>query len=115
MWAARLYLASLDRAREYGCLIAGNTSPRAYWEIRKSGPCVYCGAEAETVDHVWPAGRGGPESVDNLVPACRRCNRSKRAALLTGWLPERVAYGVAHSAVVAAEYRRLVADAEAGS
>lgn len=36
--------------------------------------CVYCGGDAETVDHVRPRGGSEPE---NLVAACRPCNTKK--------------------------------------
>lgn len=40
--------------------------------------CVYCGAEGEmTRDHDIPVSRGGPDSIDNIVPACRSCNSAK--------------------------------------
>ena len=40
--------------------------------------CYYCGQEASQVDHVIPIASGGdPMSLDNLVPACKRCNLSK--------------------------------------
>jgi 5-methylcytosine-specific restriction endonuclease McrA len=40
--------------------------------------CYYCGGEASQVDHVIPIASGGdPMSLDNLVPACKRCNLSK--------------------------------------
>lgn len=39
-------------------------------------PCFYCGAAAESVDHLLPRSRGGKEGV-NLVPACYRCNQMK--------------------------------------
>ena len=29
------------------------------------------------VDHVEPASKGGTDSIDNLVTACKRCNRGK--------------------------------------
>jgi 5-methylcytosine-specific restriction endonuclease McrA len=29
------------------------------------------------LDHVWPLYQGGPHEVDNLVPSCLSCNRSK--------------------------------------
>jgi hypothetical protein len=80
-----------------------------YAAVLASGPCVYCGAEATTVDHVRPLARGGAEHVSNLAPACHPCNSSKRDRLLTEWMPERAAYGVAHSPVVAAEHARLTA------
>ena len=39
--------------------------------------CVYCGDEAETVDHVIPRSKGGTDNIDNLVAACGRCNYAK--------------------------------------
>lgn len=44
--------------------------------------CQYCGATAETVDHVVPRSRGGGHTWDNVVAACRRCNGSKRDRLV---------------------------------
>jgi 5-methylcytosine-specific restriction endonuclease McrA len=45
--------------------------------------CQYCGAPAETVDHVVPRSRGGRHVWDNVVAACRRCNGGKRDRLLS--------------------------------
>jgi 5-methylcytosine-specific restriction endonuclease McrA len=39
-----------------------------------------CTQWATETDHVVEAGRGGPSTVDNLVPCCRSCNQKKRAA-----------------------------------
>lgn len=47
--------------------------------------CVYCGAVATTLDHVVPLSRGGLHSVENLVPACGPCNRSKHAKTPEEW------------------------------
>jgi 5-methylcytosine-specific restriction endonuclease McrA len=95
------------RARKLAVEVAGPVPPEVYEAIRASGPCVYCGQQAATVDHVRPLSRGGWERESNLVPACGPCNFSKCAKLLTDWRPERVAYGIAHSPKVAAEYERL--------
>jgi 5-methylcytosine-specific restriction endonuclease McrA len=84
-----------------------------YAAIRESGPCVYCGAPAEHVDHVWPLSRGGWERESNLVPACKPCNSGKKDRLLTEWRPGRVAHGVACSPIVAAEWARLTGDTPA--
>jgi hypothetical protein len=47
-------------------------------EIIWSGPCAYCGDEAQLqVDHVIPWSRGGTDDRDNLRPACKRCNMEK--------------------------------------
>lgn len=96
------------RARKRTAQVAGPVPPEVYEAIRVSGPCVYCGEAATTVDHVRPLARGGWEHESNLVPACGNCNFSKRNRLLTEWRrSDRVAYGVEHSPKVAAEYERL--------
>ena len=55
--------------------------------------CAYCGDEGSLhVDHFQPVSRGGSDSKENLVPACRTCNVSKHARWgmdLIVWLAER--------------------------
>jgi hypothetical protein len=47
-------------------------------EREVAGSCVYCGAKGSlAVDHLIPRSRGGPDSGDNAVMACRTCNSSK--------------------------------------
>ena len=50
---------------------------------KTDGHCAYCGiglpVEAFTVEHMVPTARGGSDDLSNLVPACTRCNTSKRA------------------------------------
>lgn len=54
------------------------------WSIfeRDGFTCQYCGRGAPEVtlelDHVQPKSRGGKDSSDNLITACRECNRGKR-------------------------------------
>jgi 5-methylcytosine-specific restriction endonuclease McrA len=43
--------------------------------------CQYCGAQAESIDHVVPRSRGGLHSWDNVVACCRRCNTKKEDRL----------------------------------
>lgn len=51
-------------------------------------PCHLCGEEIDwtashleplsfTIDHIIPLAKGGPDVVDNLAPAHRRCNIRK--------------------------------------
>lgn len=51
--------------------------------------CHYCGRPLQdsisgynedgiSLDHVVPQANGGPDSIDNLVLACRRCNSKKK-------------------------------------
>lgn len=108
--SAEASLNNARRARKREAEVAGPVSRATYAALQASGPCVYCGCAAETVDHVRPLARSGWEHEDNLVPACKSCNFSKGSKLLTEWSrAASVAYGVAHSPKVAAEYERLTA------
>jgi len=46
---------------------------------RDSHACQYCGTRTDqlTLDHVHPRSRGGPETWENIVTACVRCNVKK--------------------------------------
>ena len=45
--------------------------------------CAYCGAKADTVDHVVPRSRGGDHSWENCVAACSTCNRTSSRSFPT--------------------------------
>ncbi len=49
-------------------------------------PCVYCGAPGVTADHIEPRSKGGPNDVQNLAPACRKCNGTKGSQSLLTFL-----------------------------
>jgi 5-methylcytosine-specific restriction endonuclease McrA len=49
---------------------------------RDAHSCQYCGARAETIDHVLPRSRGGLHVWENVVAACRPCNLRKGSRLL---------------------------------
>lgn len=66
------------------------TSKKLRFEVFKRDEfrCVYCGATpSEDVilecDHVIAVAEGGQTHIDNLVTACRSCNRGKGATPLT--------------------------------
>jgi hypothetical protein len=48
---------------------------------REGGSCAYCGCavalEEATRDHILPRCRGGQDTWENLVLACKRCNNKK--------------------------------------
>ena len=54
---------------------------------RDSSTCVYCGGSGTSIDHVVPRSRGGTNTWDNVVAACRRCNHVKadRSLAEMGW------------------------------
>lgn len=69
-------------AARYGCV--GHLTPA---DLRGLiGECVYCGGRQVGWDHVIPLSRGGPNTPDNLVPCCGRCNFSKRDRTPDEWL-----------------------------
>lgn len=45
---------------------------RDLWE------CYWCGADANTVDHIVPVAKGGQDVDENLVASCKKCNYSKQ-------------------------------------
>lgn len=54
--------------------------------------CAYCEELVEgqpDPDHVVPLSRGGPNSITNILPCCRRCNGDKRDLLLDEWAIDR--------------------------
>lgn len=53
---------------------------------RDAHECVYCGAHATTVDHIWPASRGGPSTLNNAAAACPSCNNSKKDSTVEEWI-----------------------------
>ena len=55
---------------------------------RDAQRCAYCRRSATTVDHVLPRSRGGPDSWENLVACCVRCNNTKgdRTPEEMGWV-----------------------------
>lgn len=53
---------------------------------RDNFTCQYCGEKAPDVelevDHINPVSKGGTDDLQNLVAACKSCNRGKGAELL---------------------------------
>jgi len=45
---------------------------------RDAYTCAYCGDVANEVDHRVAKVKGGEDTLDNLVAACRRCNIQKK-------------------------------------
>lgn len=48
--------------------------------------CIYCGKEAQQIDHVIPLSQGGPDLESNKVSACVACNSTKGAMTPAQWL-----------------------------
>jgi 5-methylcytosine-specific restriction endonuclease McrA len=63
---------------------------------RNGAVCAYCGKELgtglpfsrATLDHVVPISRGGRNGLENLILACKLCQRAKGDSLPSeGWAP----------------------------
>lgn len=72
-------------------VLAGlSTLTAAEWESIKAtqmGACAYCLTVAPlTMDHYEPLSRGGQNTPENVVGACRPCNSSKKAQTVEGWI-----------------------------
>ncbi|HEY0638673.1 MAG TPA: HNH endonuclease [Pseudonocardiaceae bacterium] len=87
--AASVEVPSVIRLRTYVYVPYRARVPltRAALMHRDRYRCVYCGARAETIDHVVPRSRGGQHTWENCVASCARCNHRKADRLLAelGW------------------------------
>ncbi|MDE6455005.1 MAG: HNH endonuclease [Dysosmobacter sp.] len=58
-------------------------SPRERQTVyrKTNGRCAYCGGYIKfkemQVDHVMPLRKGGADTLENMLPACRSCNHYK--------------------------------------
>jgi 5-methylcytosine-specific restriction endonuclease McrA len=78
--AVRRAMHERRRARAAGAV--GSYSYVEWLELVATfgGRCAYCGVTARVhADHRTPLSRGGSNSIDNILPACPRCNLRKHA------------------------------------
>jgi 5-methylcytosine-specific restriction endonuclease McrA len=73
-------------------------SPRTAEIVERDGPhCVWCGRwpwpRDLTLEHLLPRSRGGHGTLENLTPACRRCNRARRSRPVAAYVRELAAEG----------------------
>lgn len=74
--------------RRHGRKVKGKVSTKQLRALIKQyhGWCVYCFDDADTIDHVIPLSRGGEHTIENLRPACSRCNFAKHTKTAMEWL-----------------------------
>jgi len=86
----RLYVRQKTRRRkaiERGSIgvQAKGSQIRARFELF-GNCCAYCGStENVQIEHLVPIARGGTHVLGNILPACRRCNYSKKARDAEQW------------------------------
>lgn len=107
--------ATRRRAMKASLRVGLGIDAAAREKIIAGASCVYCDESATETDHVRPLVDGGLDHESNVVPSCTPCNRSKGPRLLTSWhRDDRVWHGIKRSPIVAAEWDRLTALADAG-
>lgn len=67
------------------------------------GRCAYCPRPAATLDHIDPIIAGGQTKPGNIVPACQRCNSSKRDRPLDEWAVGRDCHPALFDVIVLSE------------
>lgn len=83
---------SKEKIRDYGSAIEYGLDDWRDAMLHFHGQCCYCGvtegrAKASKFDreHLVPLSRGGHVTRNNIVPACRRCNRGRGNRPLFEW------------------------------
>jgi hypothetical protein len=65
--------------------------------------CAYCGATGDLqIEHVVPISNGGEHHLGNIVPACHRCNSSKRSQDAHQWFASQSFYSAERWQVIQA-------------
>lgn len=78
-----------DRFKKLRDSIISMSDTSREWEREQELPkeCVFCRSTLDlTTDHLIPRNRGGDDSADNLVLACKSCNSSRRERGIFEWL-----------------------------
>lgn len=92
-------------------------NPRILALAQRDGDgCVWCTEQVDlleaTVEHLVPRARGGPDHLDNLLLACRRCNPARSITPAVTYLDHLVAAGgCPQAALVEAALARVWASA----
>ena len=77
--------AAKRRAQKHGGHSTSNPVQREWRAMLFGYQCAYCGGKYEHIDHLIALARGGDDSPGNLVPACERCNQSKKVSNWKEW------------------------------
>jgi len=86
-WENYQNVAGMEKIRENTRKRVANYRTRKRLGVVSTGnQCVYCGRNANTVDHIIPISKGGKDEYDNLVPCCKSCNSSKKDKDLVDFL-----------------------------
>ncbi|MBC8259017.1 MAG: HNH endonuclease [SAR324 cluster bacterium] len=100
---ARLFKGLMQETMNVGSIIDDERMKMKLPQI-----CSYCGSSDNlSVDHLIPKFKGGEESGDNFVWACRKCNSSKNRTDLMEWYNKR---GTFPPLLLLRRYLKLIID-----
>jgi hypothetical protein len=103
MIRARLYKGLRTGSMSLGSLLDDERIKMAFPNL-----CCYCGVSGQlSLDHMIPTARGGANTGDNVVWACRSCNSAKGAKDMLEWLAERESFP---SLLLLRRYLKLAAE-----
>lgn len=79
----------IRRAQKAGLARTLTTSQWAHILNEFNNTCAYCGAGDKTLhqEHFIPLSAGGEYTHNNIIPACKNCNCSKRNKSFWDWYP----------------------------
>jgi len=84
----RVIIRQRRKAREYALPATLTAEQWAQTKEYFNNRCAYCGRKLElTQEHIIPVAKGGHYSRENIIPACKTCNSSKRAKDFMQWYP----------------------------
>ncbi len=94
-WNKKEYtkLGYMLRAKLFKSLCSGTASPRTFQidlkhKLMSRPICEYCGnnsLDELSIDHIFAISKGGLDTADNMVWACKSCNSSKHNIDLLEW------------------------------
>lgn len=64
-------------------------STQSWQQALRRDPCVFCGSQSESLDHIRPYAKMGRHGWENRAPACRQCNQEKGTLGLIEYLIHR--------------------------
>ena len=77
--------------------------------VLNGGLCAYCGATGSLQwEHIIPKSRGGPDSIDNMVLSCPKCNREKSARNPIEWYDSKTIHRKHISRIVMGKLLKVV-------
>ena len=102
-WGVYQNVESMEKIREQTRKrVADHRAKQKRLKAGDSDKCVYCGKNADTIDHIIPRSKNGPDDEWNIVPCCKSCNSSKKDKDLATFLNDSFYYttqGVDHELV----------------